>query len=228
MFRITPEGKASGNVKTMDANMKNMMMTALAALCLVLGIVGAMGGTWLVPTGDDAEAMEEMDSDMGYGLTSYWTTMDMGDADMCDAMVEMMDEEEGAEAECDGSELSVTMSFSDVCDNEDDDDACDMATGGMIGTIGMWAGIICALVLTLTLALPMAGVDAMDNLPDMAKTITMWGAGALMLVGMLGWYIMLPDTDSETGLGMSGWLAGAAMTMGLGAAATSQFIEADE
>ena len=39
---------------------------------------------------------------------------------------------------------------------------------------------------------------------------------------------MLPDTDSETGLGMSGWLAGAAMTMGLGAAATSQFIEADE
>ena len=147
-----------------------------------------MGGTWLVPTGDDAEAMEEMDSDMGYGLTSYWTTMDMGDADTCDMMLDMMEEDEGFEGECDGSELSVTMSYSDVCDNEDDDDACDMATGGMIGAIGMWAGIICALVLTLTLALPMAGVDAMDNLPDMAKTITMWGAGALMLLGMLGWY----------------------------------------
>ncbi len=209
--------------------MKNMMMTALAALCLVLGIVGALGGTWLVPTGDDAKDMEEMDMDMGYGLTSVWSVMDTGDADMCDAMAEGLEEEsDGIEAECDGSEMTISQSFSTICDEDDDDDACDMATGGMIGTIGMWAGIICALVLTLTLALPMAGVDAMDNLPDMAKTITMWGAGALMLVGMLGWYIMLPDTDSETGLGMSGWLAGAAMTMGLGAAATSQFIEADE
>ena len=204
-------------------------MTALAALCLVLGIVGALGGTWLVPTGDDAKDMEEMDMDMGYGLTSVWSVMDTGDADMCDAMVEgLEDESDGIEAECDGSEMTISQSFSTICDEDDDDDACDMATGGMIGTIGMWAGIICALVLTLTLALPMAGVDAMDNLPDIAKTITMWGAGALMLVGMLGWYIMLPDTDSETGLGMSGWLAGAAMTMGLGAAATSQFIEADE
>jgi len=213
----------------MDASMKNMMMTALAALCLVLGIVGALGGTWLVPTGDDAKDMEEMDMDMGYGLTSVWSVMDTGDADMCDAMSEGLEEEsDGIEAECDGSEMTISQSFSTICDEDDDDDACDMATGGMIGTIGMWAGIICALVLTLTLALPMAGVDAMDNLPDIAKTITMWGAGALMLVGMLGWYIMLPDTDSETGLGMSGWLAGAAMTMGLGAAATSQFIEADE
>ena len=209
--------------------MKNMMMTALAALCMILGIVGAMGGTWLVPTGDDAEELEEMDMESGMGLTSSWSTMDAGDADTCDMMADMMSsDEEGVEAECDGAELTMTASFSDICDAEDDDDACDMATGGMIGTIGMWAGIICALVLTLTLALPMAGVDAMDNLPDMAKTITMWGAGALMLVGMLGWYIMIPESDSETGLGMSGWLAGAAMTMGLGAAATSQFIEADE
>ena len=53
-----------------------------------------MGGTWLVPTGDDAEAMEEMDSDMGYGLTSYWTTMDMGDADTC-TDTDMMEEDDG-------------------------------------------------------------------------------------------------------------------------------------
>ena len=207
--------------------MKNMAMTALAALSLILGIVGAMGGTWLVPTGEDAEMMEEMDMEQGYGLTSVWVTMDVGDADMCEMALEGM-EEDGGEGECDGSELTMTNSFSDICDDEDDDDACSMATGGMIGTIGMWAGIVCALILTLTLALPMAGVDAMDDLPDIAKTITMWGAGALMLVGMLGWYLMLPDTDSETGLGMSGWIAGAAMTMGLGAAATGQFIEADE
>ena len=213
----------------MEANMKNMMMTALATLCLVLGIVAAMGGTWLVPVGDDAKEMEDADMDMGYGLTSAWTMMDAGDADTCKMTKEMMEsgDDSSGEIECDGSELTMTMSFSDACDETADDDACDMATGGMIGTIGMWAGILCALVLTLSLALPRFGVDAMDDLPDMAKTITMWGAGALMLVGMLGWFIMLPDTDSETGLGMSGWLAGAAMTMGLGAAATSQFVESE-
>ena len=92
----------------------------------------------------------------------------------------------------------------------------------------MWAGIICALMVTLTLVLPMAGVDAMDAVPEMGKTIATWGAGALMLVGMLAWYFMLPETDSETGLGMSGWLAGAAMSMGLGSALIGQFIEENE
>ena len=213
----------------MDGNVKNMMMTALAALSLILGIVGAMGGTWLVPTGDDADEMADEGMASGTGLTSYWIEWDMEEADTCDMMLEMMDDDD-SDAECDGSILAMSMSFSDECDAEEADyeDSCDMATGGMIGTIGMWAGIICALILTLTLVLPMAGVDAMSNLPDIAKTITMWGAGALMLVGMLGWYMMLPDTDSETALGMSGWLAGAAMTMALGAAATGQFIPADE
>ena len=42
------------------------------------------------------------------------------------------------------------------------EDDCDMASAGMIGTIGMWAGIICALMVTLMMVLPMAGVDAMD------------------------------------------------------------------
>ena len=135
------------------------------------------------------------------------------------------------EVECDGMQiLEMSASFSDLCDAEGEDyeDDCDMASAGMIGTIGMWAGIICALMVTLTLVLPMAGVDAMDAVPEMGKTIATWGAGALMLVGMLGWYMMLPDTDSETGLGMSGWLAGAAMSMGLGSALIGQFIEENE
>ena len=39
----------------MDAKMKGMVMAAMAGLCLVLGIIAALGSTWLVPTGDDAE-----------------------------------------------------------------------------------------------------------------------------------------------------------------------------
>jgi len=204
----------------MDAKMKGMVMAAMSALCLILGIMGAMGNTWLVPDSD--EDMDGMEA--GAGLTSSWVEMDAETAEMCDMMVEMMEGE--GDAECDGSMLTMTMSFSDGCD-DGDDEACDMATGGMIGTIGMWAGILCALILTLSLALPMAGVDAMDQLPDIAKQIATWGAGALMLVGMFGWWIMLPDGGEMT-MGMSVWMAGAAMTIGLGAAAMDQFVESTE
>ena len=202
----------------MDAKMKGMVMAAMSALCLVLGIMGAMGSTWLVPD----EEMEGMDA--GAGLTSQWAEMDAGSAEMCDMMVDNMEDE--GDAECDGSMLTMTVSFSDLCD-AGDDESCDMATGGMIGTIGMWAGVLCALLITLTMVLPMAGVDAMDAVPEMATKVATWGAGALMLVGMLGWYMMLPDGGDMT-LGMSGWMAGAAMSMGLGSALIGQFIEADE
>lgn len=194
-------------------------MAGMAGLCLILGIMGALGNTWLVP---DEEMDEGMDT--GAGLTSSWAEMDMEDAETCDMMLSMMEDE--GDTECDGSMLTMSMSFSDGCD-DGDDEACDMATGGLIGTIGMWAGIVCALMVTLTLVLPMAGVDAMDAVPEMGNKIATWGAGALMLVGMLGWYFMLPD-GGEMSLGMSGWMAGAAMSTGLGSALIGQFIEADE
>ena len=104
----------------MEANMKNMMMTALATLCLVLGIVAAMGGTWLVPVGDDAKEMEDMDMDTGAGLTGMWVEMDMDDSETCDFMLDAMDDDEG-EAECDGSILTMSTSFSDLCDAEGED-----------------------------------------------------------------------------------------------------------
>mgnify|MGYP004412958369 CR=1 FL=1 len=213
--------------------MKGMIMAGMAGLCLILGIIATLGSTWLVPIGDDAEALEEMDAEGGAGLTSTWSTSETASAEQCKGVKEGMDatdEDDIVEVECDGKNLKMTVSFSDLCDAEGDDyeDNCDMASAGMIGTIGMWAGIICALMVTLTLVLPMAGIDAMDAVPEMGNKIATWGAGALMLVGMLGWFMMLPDTDSETGLGMSGWLAGAAMSTGLGSALIGQFIEAEE
>ena len=210
----------------MDAKTKGMVMAAMSALCLVLGIMGAMGNTWLVPE----EEVEGMDT--GVGLTSYWVEMDTAEMgasseEECDMMADMMSED-GGDAECDGTVLTMSMTFSEQCDaDEDDEDSCDMATGGMIGTIGMWAGVVCALLITLTMVLPMAGVDAMDAVPENVTQIATWAAGALMLVGMLGWYFMLPD-GGESVLGMSAWMAGAAMSMGLGSALIGQFIEADE
>ena len=39
----------------MDAKMKGMVMAAMSALCLILGIMGAMGSTWLTPDLSDEE-----------------------------------------------------------------------------------------------------------------------------------------------------------------------------
>ena len=232
--------------------MKGMIMAGMMALSLVLGILGVLGNAWL-----DADSEDDMEGySMSSGLNNLVITIDLtkfadGNAKgECDAMLkEMQDDDGDIDAECDDADTVVTtMSISEMCDEaesdladakdaglegdalddaqESVDDVCATASAGTMGTIGMWAGIVCALVATLMLVLPMAGVDAMDAIPDMGKMIVTWGAGGLMLLGMLLWYLMLPDGDSSMGLHL--WLAGAAMTIGLGAAATGQFIPADE
>ena len=210
-------------------------MTGMTALCLILGIMGAMGSTWLTPdySDEEQEAMDEMGMDSGMALNYAWMSMDMDVSQSdCELAIDSAEEDTGGTASCDSDGvMTVEMQFSDLCDDdldgEDGEEACDMATGGMIGTIGMWAGVLCALLITLTMVLPMAGVDAMDAVPEMATKIATWGAGGLMLVGMLGWYMMLPDGGEMT-MGMSGLMAGAAMTIGLGSAAVGQFIPENE
>ena len=194
----------------MDGKMKGMIMAGMMGLALILGIMGTLGSTWLVEDGGDA-------ADGSYSLNAMHAQAES--ADECALMAGFMG------GECDGADYS--MPLSDLCDATDEDEVCTMANGGMIGTIGMWAGIVCALIVTLSMVLPMAGVDAMDAVPDMVNKITSWGAGALMLVGMLAWYFMLPD-GGEMALGMSAWMAGAAMSLGLGSTLIGQLIEADE
>ena len=216
----------------MDAKMKGMVMAAMSALCLVLGIMGAMGSTWL--TADYSDEEQEMADEMGIessgaALNYGWIIID-GDVSEseCEDTIEATESGIGGTASCDSDGvMTVEMPFSETCDDTDDEDSCDMATGGMIGTIGMWAGIVCALLITLTMVLPMAGVDVMDAVPENVTQIATWGAGALMLVGMLGWYFMLPD-GGDMALGMSGMMAGAAMSMGLGSALIGQFIPENE
>ena len=205
-------------------------MAGMAALCLILGIMAAMGATWQAH--EDADEMED-GMDMGMSLSSWWVSYDLSESDSdftCEEILDMgVEEEEPGESECDGDVMTTTMAFSDICDDTDEDEACDMATAGMIGTIGMWAGIVCALLVTLTLVLPMAGVDAMDAMPDMGKMITSWGAGALMLVGTLAYLMMTPEDISEDmAMGMSAMMALGAALLGLAAAAMDQFMDADE
>jgi hypothetical protein len=234
----------------MDGKMKGMIMAGMMGLSLILGLMAVLGGSWL--TSDEFMGEElEGDAEVTYGLNAL--NIVSPDADCSDEMVEFVEEAyTGMEAECDGDTLSGTWAMSDQCDfwteTLDDasdsagdsqaeveglkpladakDDACDSATAGTMGTIGMWGGVVCALLAVLILVLPMAGVNALDAVPDVAKTIVSWAAGGLMLLGILLWYMMLPDGDASAGMTL--WMAIGAAVLGLGASAMDEFMPADE
>jgi hypothetical protein len=234
----------------MDGKMKGMIMAGMMGLSLILGLMAVLGGSWL--TSDEFMGEElEGDAEVTYGLNAL--NIVSPDADCSDEMVEFVEEAyTGMEAECDGDTLSGTWAMSDQCDfwteTLDDasdsagdsqaeveglkpladakDDACDSATAGTMGTIGMWGGVVCALLAVLILVLPMAGVDAMDAIPEMGQKVISWGAGGLMLLGMVLWYFMLPDGDSTISTGL--WMAGAAMSIALGSTLIGQFMPSDE
>ena len=216
----------------MDAKMKGMVMAGMMGLSLILASIAIFSNSWL--TNED----DEDDSVTNTGLSDTETIMTADSADACDAaakLYEMLLED--AETECDGKELTVTIAISDLCEAMDetaetDDDKeevedCEAgASAGTMGQIGMWGGVVFALLATLMMVLPMAGVDAMDQIPEIGQKVISWGAGGLMLLGLLMWYFMLPDGDSSMASGLL--MAGAAMSLALGSTAIGQFIPENE
>lgn len=200
----------------MDGEMREKITMGMMVVCLVLALVAMFSTSWLVSEGDESEGEPDATS----SLTTMY--MELGSSEECDGTVAVYDAM-GMEAECDGKELSIA--WSEVCDEMDDDDACDTASAGMTATICMWLGIGMALVCVLMAVLPMAGVDAMDNLPEMAGMIASWAAGGMMILGLILWKIMLPDGDAS--MGMATYMAIIAGVMGLASTAMNTFM-ADE
>ena len=216
----------------MDAKMKGMIMSGMMALSLILGAMAIFSNEWLTDTDDDD------DSVTNYGLNTMEGISKAETADECKMMKEFIDvmyeDVDSYESDCDKEEFTMTIGMSDLCElmeameaeSDEVDDCESTASAGTMGTIGMWGGVVLALVATLMMVLPMAGVDAMDAIPEMGQKVISWGAGGLMLLGMVLWYFMLPDGDSSAG--MSLWMAGAAMSIALGSTLIGQFIPADE
>ena len=133
-----------------------------------------------------------------------------------------------SEAEVSMGAIEITVDWSEACDEDDDDESCEAATAGTIGTIGLWIGIIMAAVFAAMMILPMAGIDAMDGMPEIAQKIISWGAGGMMLLGTIGWMIMMPELESEFGYGMSFFMAIIAGLLALGTPLMDMFVPADE
>ena len=207
--------------------MKGMVMAGMMGLSLILAGMAIFSNSWLTS--------EDEDGTINNGLSNQEWIMDAESSEECD-MVKGMYEEmfEEATVECDGSELTMTIAISDLCELMEEmgeegselEDCEAGASAGTMGQIGMWGGLVLALLATLMMVLPMAGVDAMDGIPEIGQKVISWGAGGLMLLGLLMWYFMLPDGDSDIGSGLL--MAGAAMTIALGSTAIGQFIPENE
>ena len=131
------------------------------------------------------------------------------------------------EAEVKALGMTMSVEYSDA-DCDMDEETCDLATAGTIGTIGLWVGIVMAGLFAAMMILPMAGIDAMDGMPDIAQKLISWGAGGMMLLGTIGWMIMAPEMPDEIGYGMSFFMAIIAGVLGLAAPAMDMLVAADE
>ena len=215
----------------MDAKMKGMVMAGMMGLSLILAAMAIFSDQWLIDE-------EEEDVEDYVGLSNKKMVDSSFDSEEeCKATIDFVKpiyKDTDAEFECDGKELTMTVSISDLCsmlkdmdaDSDDVDDCESTDSAGTMGSLGMWGGLVLALVATLMMVLPMAGVDAMDAIPEIGQKVISWGAGGLMLLGLLMWYFMLPDGDSSMASGLL--MAGAAMSLALGSTAIGQFIPENE
>ncbi len=84
------------------------------------------------------------------------------------------------------------------------------STGGMI----LWVGSLGALLGTLMLSAGSIG----SSLPAQAEKHGKWAgmaAGGLMLLAVLVWWLLLPDTDTDTSAGMGVWMTVLGGVLGL-------------
>ncbi|MDB4656850.1 hypothetical protein OAE50_01145 [Candidatus Poseidoniaceae archaeon] len=148
----------------------------------------------------------------------------------------MTGEDEGIEAKyglsdstLEGEGISIEVDYGDICDEDDESDACGMDTAGLVGKMGLWIGILMAGTYAAMMILPMVGNDSMDAIPEIGQKIISWGAGGMMLLGAIGWMIMKPSLDAEIdiGLGMSFFMAMFAGLLGLAAPLMDMFVPAD-
>ena len=215
----------------MDAKMKGMVMAGMMGLSLILAAMALFSDEWLVDD-EDEDVLDYTGLSNRKMVDSNYDSEDECKATL--EFIEPMYEDTDAEMECDGKELTMTVSISDLCkllddmdaDSDDIDDCESTDSAGTMGSLGMLGGLVLALLATLIMVLPMAGVDAMDAIPEIGQKVISWGAGGLMLLGLLMWYFMLPDGDCAMSSGLL--MAGAAMTIALGSTAIGQFIPENE
>jgi hypothetical protein len=224
----------------MDSDMKGYIVTGLLALCLLLGLAGQFGSTWLVEGDGEGDVVLEMST----GLRTSHMEMECNEKNetavaACELFntgasdgvkdIDHMDYDDGViSTDLDGAYDACIKAMENA--GKTSDETCevmsDVISAGTWGGIILWMGSLSCLAVIMMFILPKFEVD-LEVLPDNVDMGMSWAGGILTGLAVLAWYVLLPDSG-DASPGMSVWLTIAGSVMGVGAAAVSTFVADDE
>ena len=221
-----------------------MMWGAVACIvfALLLSMAGQFSHSWIVDNENEGGSFGlttvRVDCSMAEGDSSIGVSKEVA-VDQCKvtAYTFYAEDMEAASAEsltADDIDDVIVGDIEDVCENtykvgatfatgnetlmadlaESRDTCLETPAAGSTGGLILWLGSIGALLGTVMLASGSIG----RSLPAEAEKHGKWAgmaAGVLMLLAVLVWWLLLPDTDTDTSAGMGVWMTVLGGVLGL-------------
>ena len=173
----------------MDEKTRKGISTGVLGLSLLLCLAALFGPYWLTLNGYEGNFLASWSLDEAQ--------LELGDERSTDSLSEL----------CELEEEMVGSSYADTCD---------IARAGAFATVFLWLGVLFTSLTIVRALLPPEGADWVDeNVPGALQSIVAWSSGSLMIVGVVLWYILLPDIGSVD-VGGSAYLALIGGALGLG------------
>ena len=173
----------------MDEKTRKGISTGLLGLSLMLCLAGLFGPYWLTLNGYEGNSLVSWSLDEA--------RLEVGEERSSDSLSELCELEE------------------EVVDSTDAD-TCAIARAGAVATVFLWLGILFTVLTIVHSYLPVEVLDWMDErIPESVSATIVWFGGAFMLIGVLLWYILLPDIGTVD-VGRSAYLTVMAGLVGLG------------
>ena len=196
-----------------ERNPAAQMALALVVLGMLLAVNSVLTDAWLVEEADfevdvfGIEMTGSFSNETGLGDFSSTvcvngdcntTTMDLQESyDNCTADIANLTKAKDEFGSFATDELNETISQAEA--------QCaivgDTATAGMIGTISIWIGVA---VFLFAAVLQVMAVMGRRNI---LTNIIPFASGAIVGLGVLLWFLLLPETDSDPDWGYSLWFA---------------------
>ena len=221
-----------------------MMWGAVACIvfALLLSMAGQFSHSWIVDNENEGSSFGlttvRVDCSQAEGDLSVNVSKEAA-VDQCKvtAYTFYADDMEAASAEnltADDIDDIIVGQIEDVCDNtyafasafamgnesvladlaEERDTCLETPAAGSAGGIVLWLGSIGALLGTVMLASGSIGRSLPANIEQHGKWAGI-AAGVLMLLAVLVWWLLLPDTDTDTSAGMGVWMTVLGGVLGL-------------
>ena len=180
----------------MDEKTRKGISAGLLGLSLMLCLAGLFGPYWLTLNGYEGNSLVSWSLDEA--------RLEVGEERSSDSLSELCELEE------------------EVVDSTDAD-TCAIARAGAVATVFLWLGILFTVLTIVHSYLPVEVLDWMDErIPESVTATIVWFGGAFMLIGVLLWYILLPDIGTVD-VGRSAYLTVMAGLVGLGSIVFNKF-----